>query len=302
MAEDIAGSPVSSIRWSRRSTYKLSEELKEYNILACAGSVGNILKENRFSLRANRKSIAETYHPDRNRQFAIIAETRKRFEDKGQPIISVDSKKKELIGNFKNPGRTWRKEPDNVFDHDFRSYAIGLATPYGIFEPVYNLGTVVVGMSSDTAEFAVDCIELWLNDFAQERYDNIKELLILCDSGGSNGFRMRLWKYELYQEICQKYGITIRVCHYPTGASKWNPVEHRLFGAITSNWQGRPLRSFDIALECIRSTRTKKGLQVDAVLNQKEYSKGIKVSDGQMQEINLVWYDELPKWNYSLCP
>lgn len=302
MGEDIAGFPVSLVRWSRRSTYRLSEELKEYNVSACPSSVGKILKSSNFSLRVNRKCVAETYHPDRNRQFEIISEIRKRFEDKDQPIISIDSKKKELIGNFKNPGETWRKNYDKVYDHDFRSNAIGIAAPYGIFEPVYNLGSVVVGMSYDTPEFAVDCIELWLNEFAQKRYRNIKELLILCDGGGSNGSRTRLWKYNLHQEVCNKYGISIRVCHYPTGASKWNPVEHRLFGPITNNWQGRPLRSFEIALECIRSTSTKKGLRVDAVLNDKEYQKGIKVSDSQMKMISLIRHDELPQWNYSLIP
>jgi hypothetical protein len=288
MGDDIAGCPVSLTRWSRRSTYNLSKELKEYDIFACPSSVGKILKGNDFSLKANRKCIAETYHPDRSRQFEIIAETRKRFEDADQPIISVDSKKKELVGNFKNPGKTWRKSFDKVYDHDFRSNADGIAAPYGIFEPVSNLGTVIVGKSFDTAEFAVDCIEVWLHDFAQERYPNIKELLILCDGGGSNGARTRLWKYELYNEVCKNYGISVRVCHYPTGASKWNPIEHRLFGPITNNWQGRPLRSFEIALECIRSTSTNKGLKVDAVLNDKEYQKGIKVSNSQMKEINLI--------------
>ena len=300
MGEDIAGLPISLVKWSRRSTYRLSEELEEYNIRACPSSVGNILKSNKFSLRANRKCIAETYHPDRNRQFEIITEMRKRFEDKDQPIISIDSKKKELIGNFKNSGKTWRKTYDKVYDHDFRSYAIGIAAPYGIFEPVYNLGTVVVGMSYDTPEFAVDCINLWLNEFAQKRYRNIKELLILCDGGGSNGFRARAWKYNLYRKTCKEYGISIRVCHFPTGSSKWNPVEHRLFGPITNNWQGRPLRSFEIALECIRSTSTKKGLKVDAVLNTKEYQKGIKVSDSQMKMINLTRHEELPQWNYMV--
>lgn len=302
MADDIAGCPVSLVRWSRRSTYNLSEELKENSVFACPSSVGKILKDNKFSLKSNRKCISETYHPHRNRQFEIIAETRKRFEDAGHPIISVDSKKKELIGNFKNPGKTWRKNADKVYDHDFRSNAIGIAAPYGIFEPIYNLGTVIVGGSYDTAEFAVDCIELWLNDFAQKRYDNLQELLILCDGGGSNGARLRLWKYELYQKLCKKHGISVRVCHYPTGASKWNPIEHRLFGPITANWQGRPLRSFEIALESIRSTSTKKGLKVDAVRNDKEYQKGIKVSDSQINSINLVRHDVLPLWNYSLVP
>lgn len=302
MGEDIAGFPINLVRWSRRSTYKLSAELKEINISVSPSSVGKILKIGKFSLRVNRKCVSETHHPDRNRQFEIISETRKRFEDKGQPIISIDSKKKELIGNFKNSGKTWRKNCDKVYDHDFRSQAIGIAAPYGIFEPVYNLGTVVVGKSYDTPEFAVNCIDLWFKNFAQKRYQNVKELLILCDGGGSNGSRSRLWKYYLYLEICKKYGIGIRVCHYPTGASKWNPVEHRLFGPITNNWQGRPLRSFEIALECIQSTSTKKGLRVEAVLNDKEYQKGNKASDSQMKTINLIRNDELPQWNYLLIP
>jgi len=159
-----------------------------------------------------------------------------------------------------------------------------------------------MGMSYDTSEFAVDNIESWLNDFAQKRYSDIHELLILCDGGGSNGARRRLWKYSLYQRICMEYGICVRVCHYPTGASKWNPVEHRLFGPITHNWQGRPLRSVEIAMECIRSTTNKKGLKVDAVLNNKEYQKGIRVTDNQMDQINILRHDELPLWNYSLIP
>lgn len=302
MADDIAGSPVSLIRWSRRSTYRLSAELKQYDICACPNSVASILKDNDFSLRVNRKCIAETHHPDRNRQFEIIAETRKRFEDAGHPIISVDSKKKELVGNFKNPGKTWRNEPDDVLCHEFRSQATGIATPYGIFEPVYNAATVVVGMSSDTPEFAVDCIETWLTQCAQRRYGNVKELLILCDNGGSNGARTRLWKYALYQTLCKQYGISVQVCHYPTGASKWNPVEHRLFSFITNNWQGRPLRSFDIVLESIRSTNTKKGLTVEATLNEKQYQKGIKVTDTEMKSIGFTPNDELPLWNYSIAP
>jgi len=159
-----------------------------------------------------------------------------------------------------------------------------------------------MGISYDTAEFAVDCIEQWLNDFAPKRYSSFQQLLILCDGGGSNGARVRLWKYDLYHKLCQKYGICVRVCHYPTGASKWNPIEHRLFGPITNNWQGRPLRSFQIALECIRSTSTKKGLSVQAVINDKQYQKGIKVSDAQMKSINLFRDDELPLWNYFLVP
>lgn len=289
-------------RWSRRSTYRLSEELKVAGVLACPNSVGHILKENNFSLRVNRKTIAETYHPDRNRQFEIMSETRKRFENAGQPIITVDSKKKELIGNFKNPGKAWCGEPEKVLNHEFRSQAVAVITPYGIYEPVHNKGTVVVGISSDTPAFAVDSIEIWLTQFAPKRYRKIKDLLILCDSGGSNGARPRMWKYALHQKICKVYGIRISVCHYPAGASKWNLADHRLFSFITKNWEGRPLRSLDIVLKCLRSTTTRKGLQVDAALNSKQYQKGIKVSESEMKEIGLISNDELPQWNYSLVP
>jgi hypothetical protein len=293
---------MSGKRWSRRSTYNLSRELKDFLITASPSSVGTILKAGNFRLRANRKSVAETKHPDRNSQFEIIAKTRKEFEEREQPIISIDSKKKELIGNFKNPGRTWRKKADEVLDHDFRSQASGLATPYGIYEPVYNRGTVIVGMSSDTAEFAVDCIEMWLTKYTQTATRPTKELLILCDCGGSNGSRVRLWKQELYQKICQKYDLVVHVCHYPAGASKWNPIEHRLFSAISSNWQGRPLRSFEIALELIRATTNKKGLTVEGYLNEKGYQTGKKVTDREMGKIKIVRHAELPQWNYSLLP
>ncbi len=299
---DTAGDPMSTKRWSRRSTYKLSDELKEQGISACPNSVGNILKENNYSIRSNRKTIAATQHKDRNKQFEIISEVKKSFQDLGQPVISVDSKKKEPIGNFKNPGKKWEKDFENVSMYDFRSYATGIASPYGIYEPVCNLGTMIVGTSYDTPEFAVDSIEIWLLEFAQYRYLNIRELLILCDSGGSNGSRPRMWKYALYHKISRAYGISIRVCHYPSGASKWNPVEHRLFSYITQNWQARPLRTFDIVLECVRSTSTKTGLQVDAVLNMKQYEKGLKVSDEEMKKIGLVKNNELPQWNYTINP
>jgi hypothetical protein len=302
MSDDIAGCPVSSKKWSRRSTYNLSNELKDLGIDASPSSVGNILKSDGFSLKSNRKSISTTHHPDQNRQFEIICETRKHFEDTGQPIISIDTKKKEPIGNFKNPGKIWCREADEVLDHDFNSLAIGRAVPYGIYEPIYNHGTVIVGNSYDTAEFAIDCIELWLNDFAPARYNNIKELLILCDGGGSNGSRVNLWKYKLNNEICKKYGITVHVCHYPLGSSKWNPIEHSLFSPITNNWQGRPLRSFEIVMDSIRSTTNKKGLSVEAVLNTKEYQKGIKLTKEQIQDIDIMRYAELPQWNYAFAP
>ena len=239
---------MSSLKWSRKSTYTISKELYAYGITVSPKTTGNYLKDMNYSLKSNKKTIAETQHPGRNQQFIIIAEMRKRFADNGQPIISVDSKKKELIGNFKNQGRTWKVKAEEVFVHDFRSKAIGIANPYGIYDTITNNGTIVVGTSYDTAEFAVESIELWLNSYGYNHYPDMKNLLILCDAGGSNGYRARLWKYALYNKICRSYGITITVCHYPSGASKWNPTDHRLFSFISMNWAGVPLRSFAIEL------------------------------------------------------
>jgi len=302
MENDTAGNPMSTLKWSRKSTYKISEQLRSRNISISASTTGKLLKHLDYSLKANRKSIAETQHPDRNQQFEIIAEQKKRFEDLGQPIISVDSKKKELIGNFKNPGKIWRKQYDLVFNHDFRSMAIGIANPYGIYDPRMNNATVVVGTSYDTPAFAVDCIESWLVLSGWHNYSNMKQLLVLCDSGGSNGYRPRLWKYNLYRKICRMHGIAIKVCHYPSGASKWNPIDHRLFSFISMNWAGKPLRSFDIMLNYIRSTTTQQGLKVNAILNEDKYEKGIKISDAQFKEINIDRNELLPQWNYTISP
>lgn len=302
MENDTAGDPMSVLKWSRKSTYALSEKLRARNIFISPRTTGELLKHMNYSLKANRKTIAETQHPERNQQFEIIADMKKRFADLGQPVISVDSKKKELIGNFKNPGRTWEKEPERVFTHDFRSMAVGIANPYGIYDPRANNGTIVVGTSYDTPAFAVDSIELWLISFGWQQYPNIKQLLILCDSGGSNSYRARAWKHGLYSKICLAYGISITVCHYPPGASKWNPVDHRLFSFISINWAGKPLRSYEIMLNHIRNTTTQQGLEVDAILNENKYEKGIKISDAQMNEINLTNNQQLPPWNYTISP
>jgi len=302
MREDTAGDPVSHRRWSRKDTRSISGEFAAEGVQICPTSVGKLLKGQGYSLRVNRKRIAETHHPDRNRQFEIIALTKKRFEDAGQPIVSVDTKKKELVGNFANPGKTWRRESQDVLAHDFRSQASAIAAPYGLYETILNLGTVVIGMSADTAEFAVDCIDLWLTEFGWKRYSGMKEMLVLCDSGGSNSCRCRLWKYSLYEKISRVYGINVEVCHYPSGASKWNPVEHRLFSFISNEWAGQPLRSFEIMLEHIKSTVTTTGLKVAAFLNEKQYMKDIKISDKQMDTIGLKRNDELPQWNYTISP
>lgn len=291
---------MGSLKWSRKSTYTISKKLNAHGITVSPKTTGKYLKDMQYSLKSNRKTISETLHPGRNQQFEIIAEMRKKFTDKGQPIISVDSKKKELIGNFKNPGRTWGRNAEEVFAHDFRSKATGIANPYGIYDTITNNGTVVVGTSYDTPEFAVESIELWLNSYGYNQYPDMKKLLILCDAGGSNSYRARLWKYALYNKICCSYGLTITVCHYPSGASKWNPADHRLFSFISMNWAGVPLRSFDIMLNYIRTTTTQHGLKVDAILNEKIYNKGIKINDSQMDEIKLKHHALLPDWNYTI--
>lgn len=302
MEESTAGDPMSTKKWSRKDTRCISKEMKNQGIDICPNSVGNLLKDQNYSLRVNRKTIAETHHPDRNQQFEIIAEFRKRFEDEGQPVVSVDTKKKEQVGNFKNPGKAWRRRDEDVFMHDFRSDALAMTSPYGLYETLLNRGTVVVGTSHDTPEFAVDCLDLWLNEVGWDTYPDMKKILLLCDSGGSNGYRPRLWKYKLYNQIAKSHGIDVTVCHYPPGASKWNPVEHRLFSFITMEWAGYPLRSIGIMLDYIRGTTTKTGLTVNAFLNPKPYEKGIKISDSQFKEISIKWHEALPAWNYTIKP
>ena len=302
MEDDTAGSPMGGLKWSRKSTYTVSEELSSINICISPKTTGKLLKEMKYSLLSNRKTIAETQHPDRNQQFEIIASMKKQFAELGQPVIGVDSKKKEMIGNFKNAGRRYGKDADRVLNHDFRSMAVGMANSYGIYDTIANTGTVVVGVSYDTPEFAVESISLWLTSYGLNQYPGTKGLLILCDAGGSNGYRPRLWKYSLYHKICCFFGISVTICHYPTGASKWNPTDHRLFSFISMNWAGVPLRSYDIMLNYIRNTTTRQGLKVEAILNEKEYEKGIKITDKQMDQINLKKYDVLPQWNYTIAP
>jgi len=302
MDHDTAGDPMTLRRWSRKSIHRVSTEIRAKNISISANTASRLLKELHYSLKSNRKAIAETQHPDRDLQFEMIRQARAQFEQAGWPNISVDTKKKESVGNFKNSGKTWCQDAQDVYTHDFRSQALGIVNPYGIYEPVFNKGVVVVGTAYDTPQFAVESIELWLTHIGFKRYSRLGKLLILCDAGGSNNYRARAWKYYLYHSICQKYGIEITVRHYPTGASKWNPVEHRLFSFISLNWAGVPLRSHDIILNYIRGTTTKTGLQVEAILNQKQYEKGIKISDQQMKEISIKHHDILPQWNYQIMP
>ncbi|MFW6280047.1 MAG: ISAzo13 family transposase, partial [Planctomycetota bacterium] len=296
---ETAGSPTGNgQKWCRRSTYWLAQQLARHGVRTCPNSVAKLLRSADYSLRCCRKSISGTNHPDRSRQFQYLQDLRRRFERQDLPIISVDTKNRELVGNFSNKGRTYRQEPYETSAYDFRSDALGVAIPYGVYDTTQNTGTVVVGTTHDTPQFAVDCIETWLISSGFRTYGQFEELLILADAGGSNGASPRLWKYALHECISAAYGISITVCHYPSGASKWNPVEHRLFGPISNNWQGEPLRDYERILGFIGSTKTKTGLQVESFLNRSSYPCGIKVSDNQMEAISLKRAEVLPQWNY----
>ena len=289
-------------KWLRSSLRHLSDSLKAQGHVACPNTVGRLLKEMNYSLKANVKRQAGTQHLDRNTQFEYIEAQKQYFLSKGWPIISIDVKKKELIGNFKNNGQSWCLEAERVNDHDFKLVAIGRAVPYGIYVVNHNQGYVYVGQSADTAEFAVDVLVRWWQEFGQFDFPEAPDMLILCDSGGSNGYRLRLWKVQLQEQLADKLRLSVTVCHYPTGASKWNPIEHRLFGPISTNWAGKPLRTFEVMLAYIRGTTTQTGLQVSAFLVEKVYAKGLKVVKEVMESLNLQRHGTCPDWNYTIRP
>jgi hypothetical protein len=265
-------------------------------------TVRRLLKDMKFSLKSNRKADSGPPHPDRDRQFRYIRRVKRLFAAAGHPIISVDTKKKELIGNFRNAGRIWCREEEIVNVHDFPSDAEGRAVPYGIYDIIHNLGYVAIGTSADTSEFAVDTICWWWELEDRPTFPDESKLLILCDAGGSNSCRFRLWKKQLQERLADRLGIEVMVCHYPTGAAKWNPIERRLFSYISLNWAGKPLRSFETVLNYIRGTTTKAGLIVEACLFDREYEKKIKVSDQEMQALNLHRRRVCPTWNYIIKP
>lgn len=292
---------MTGLKWTRRTTSKVAGKLKKKKINISANTVGRILKQLDYSLRVNSKKISSGNSANRNAQFENIADLRERFSRDGAPIISVDTKKKELVGNFKNAGATWTKKAIAVNDHDFRSLGQGVAVPYGIYDVNANRGSVFVGMSFDTPQFAVDNIEKWWRFNGQYLYKNSTELLILADGGGSNSSSSRVWKSGL-QKIADKTGLTINVSHYPPGASKWNLIEHRLWSEVSKNWAGRPLDNFSTVMNYVSTTKTKTGLEVKAYLESKNYYKGVKVSDDEMRLLNLTFADFLPKWNYAFAP
>jgi hypothetical protein len=302
MRYDTAGDPVTGLRWTKRTTRKIAEELNRAGIAVSDRTVARLLREMGFSLRVNRKSISSASSPDRSEQFEYIASLREAFARRGDPIISIDSKKKELIGQFKNAGATWNRQSIAVNDHDFRSHAVGIAIPYGVYDTLHNSAAVIVGTSYETPQFAVSCVAKWWRYTGRRRYSKSRRLLILADNGGGNGSSCHAWKYFLQSDFCDKHDIKVSVSHYPPGTSKWNPIEHRLFSQISENWRGRPLDSYETCLNYISTTRTSKGLTVKSYLDERTYEKGIKIPKVDMQRLRLVTHDTLPKWNYDLAP
>jgi len=293
------GDPMCERKWVRRSLRQLHVQLDR---TVSHTTIGRLLRQMDYALKANVKRLTGEPHPDRDQQFAYIADQRERFVQAGFPIISVDTKKKELIGNFKNAGQQWCQEAAPVNEHDFAHDALGKAVPYGIYNVSHNLGTVYVGTSADTPAFAVDAIVAWWQSEGCQRFPDASELLILSDAGGSNGYRPRLWKAQLQAQLADQLGVEVTVCHYPRGASKWNPVEHRLFGPISVNWAGEPLRSFETMLALMRGTTNQSGLQVEAVLIDTVYEKGVKVADEVMEQLNIEHHSTCPRWNYTIRP
>ena len=303
MDKNTAGDPMSLLKWTNKSTYKISEELKELGYDICPNTVGRLLKEQDYSLQANVKTIEGSSSPERDEQFKYINKQVKKFIKLGEPVISVDTKKRERVGNFKNNGRTWEKKglPKEVNVYDFPSLGIGIAILYGVYDVFRNNGFVNVGISYDTSEFAVESIRQWWNLMGKIHYPDLKGLLICADGGGSNGSRRRSWKFFL-QELADEMEIPISICHLPPGTSKWNKIEHRLFSFISMNWKGKPLVNYETIINLISSTTTKAGLTVVARLDDREYEKGRKITDVKMSKINLKLHSLHPKWNYSIYP
>ena len=292
---------MSGRKWVRRSLRHLSGDLSKQGHRACPNTVGRLLRKQHFSLKSNRKGQTGPSHPDRNLQFEHIQFQRDAFAARGLPVVRVDAKKKELVGNFKNPGVAWRQKPEAVNTYDFIHDAQCRATPYAVYDTRRNRGTVAVGTSADTAQFAADCLDHWWRKEGRQAYPQAKEMLILGDGGGSNGHRSRLYKSSL-QAFANQNHVAVTVCHYPTGASKWNPVEHRLLSQISINWAAQPLRTLDTMLHCIGGTMTQTGLRVKAWLNPKIYPTKVKVSNAHMKSLNLQRLPICPAWSYTIKP
>jgi hypothetical protein len=298
--EDTAGDPCSRLKWKHKSLRGLSTALNTAHPVS-PPTVARLLASLDYSRKVNHKALGVS-SPDRDEQFEYLQAQKQAFVKRGWPVISVDTKKRELIGPFKNAGTIWCRDPHRVNIYDFRSLAKGIAIPYGLYDSQQNAGFVYVGTSADTAEFAVDAIKWWWHTAGPLDYPGVPAVLILADGGGSNGYRPRLWKYALQHYWVNPTGLSVTVCHYPTGASKWNWVEHRLFSPISANWAGEPLTSYEKMLQFLNATTTKNGLTVKAALTNTQYDTKIKVSDEQMMALNLIKHETLPQWNYTIKP
>jgi Rhodopirellula transposase DDE domain len=304
LTDEVAGDPMCEKRWVRSSLDHLSRSLKAEGYSACGAVVARLLRRLGYSPKANERKQGQSRPncPERDEQFRYIASQRETFSTSGWPIISVDTKKKELIGNFRNNGKSWCKKAEEVDEHDFPSAAECRAVPFGVYELIRNKGHVFVGISNDTPEFAAVSVAKWWEREGRAAYPRADRLLILADGGGSNGCRARAWKCNLQTLISDRFGLTLTVCHYPTGCSKWNPVEHRLFSFISKNWEGKPLRSLEIMLGYIRGTRTEAGLEVTAHLDEGFYKKSVSYSHKEVDQLCLKAHDVCPQWNYTISP
>jgi len=292
---------MGKLKWTNKSTYTIADELRIKNKNISEDSVGRIIKQLGYSLQANIKSKESGSSEERDSQFRYINETAKIFVKKNVPVISVDAKKKELVGDFKNSGRKWMKKgkAEIVNVYDFWFLAKGKAIPYGIYDINMNNGFVNVGIDHNTSEFAVESIRQWWNKIGKKNYPNTKELLICADGGGSNASRSRLWKFYL-QKFANKTGLKITVCHFPPGTSKWNKIEHKMFSFISMNWRGKPLINYEVIINLIEGTKTRKGLKIKAKMDKNIYELGKKVSEKDMRKINILEHKINSKWNYTI--
>ena len=297
------GDPMSPLRWTCKSAAKLAAELQARGHSVSERSVNRLLHASGYSLQSNRKTLEGGDHPDRDAQFRHINQRVKVYQRQGQPVVSVDAKKKELVGRFRNGGREWQPsgEPEAVNVYDFIDKDLGKALPYGVYDQTTNTGWVSVGVDHDTAEFAVETLRRWWRNMGSRVYPQARSLLVTADGGGSNGSRCRLWKVEL-QRLASETGLRISVCHFPPGTSKWNKIEHRMFCHITQNWRGRPLTSRAVVVNLIGSTRTSTGLEIHSELDENEYPTGMKVTDEQLGGVRMKKNRFHGEWNYTILP
>ena len=300
---DTRGDPESPLRWTCKSTRQLADALVGQGFQVSDDTVGRLLKQQRYTLQRSQKTEEGAQHPDRDAQFGYVNQQAKAHLAAGQPVVSVDTKKKELVGNYANGGVEWQPvgEPERVLVHDFPDPAVGKAIPYGVYDLGAGTGWVSVGTDHDTAAFAAATLRRWWGQVGRAAYPDADRLLVTADAGGSNGYRLRLWKTELAR-FAAETGLAVTVCHFPPGTSKWNKIEHRLFSQISANWRGRPLVSHEVVVELIGATRTRSGLRVQAELDAARYPLGVKVSDRELAAVPLKRHDWHGEWNYTVLP